>query len=211
MVGGERERKTRKVESRFAEKRRPKALAAELRERAEELILRREGVYKLIAEAGSDSFLFCPKDGHKLSGKSLRFEHCSAKWADTVLALAQENHHIHLIDDRDFLIWWRKCLFRRLTFTEHNGVSWSSEPPVPFDVFHSIFEDVFEEGQWKTPAVTTHIRLLETCYAVESFCAFQYVDFDKGFSACKVVSSGEMVMVVTPCLGSAHREQGGRF
>lgn len=195
MAGGERKRRE---ESRFCDKKRPKPIAAKYRELEEEKILRREGVYKLTAEAGSDFFLFCPKDGHKLSGKSLRCGECDAKWADTVLALNHENHHIHLVDDREYLQWWRKCMFRRLTFSEHNGVSWSSEPPVPFDAFHSIFDFDYEEGQWQTPNVKTYIRLLETCFAVEVLTGFQSIDSERGFSACKIFSSGELVMVVPP-------------
>jgi hypothetical protein len=195
MAGGERKRKDG---GRFCDKKRPKQTADKYRELEKEKILRREGVYKLTAEAGSDLFRFCPKDGHKLSGKSLRCGECSTKWADTVLALNHENYHIHLIDDRDYLRWWRKCMFRRLTFSEHNGVSWTSEPPIPFEAFHSIFQSDYEEGQWQTPAVKTHIRLLETCFAVETLCAFHNIDSKKGFSACKVFSSGELVMVVPP-------------
>jgi hypothetical protein len=112
MAGGERKR--REV-GRFCDKKRPKKSAAERRELEEEKILRLEGVYKLTAEAGSDFFRFCPKDGGKLSGKSLRCGVCDAKWADTVLALNHENYHIHMIDDREYLRWWRKCMFRRLT------------------------------------------------------------------------------------------------
>jgi hypothetical protein len=123
---------------------------------------------------------------------------CSANWVDTVLALNHENYHIHLIDDRDYLRWWRKCMFRRLTFSEHNGVSWSSEPPIPFDAFRSVFDSDFEEGQWQTPAVKTHIRLLETCFAVETLCGFHSIDSEMGFSACKVFASGELVMIVPP-------------
>jgi hypothetical protein len=127
-----------------------------------------------------------------------------------VLALNHENYHIHLIDDRDYLRWWRKCIFRRLTFSEHNGCSWTSEPPIPFDAFHSIFDSDYEEGQWQTPAVKTHIRLLETCFAVKTLCAFHSIDSVKGFSACKVFSSGELVMVVLP-VRAVHTEskQGG--
>jgi hydrogenase maturation factor len=54
------------------------------------------------------------------------------------------------------------------------------------------------EGQWQTPAVKTHIRLLETCSAVETLCAFHNIDPVKAFSACKIVSSGKLVMVVPP-------------
>jgi hypothetical protein len=195
MAGGERKRGDG---GRFADKKRPKKSAQELRELEEQEILRIEGVYKLTAEAGSEFFWFCPKDGSKLYGKGQRCESCSAKWAGTVLALNHENHHIHMIDDREFLKWWRKCMYRRLSFSEHNGVSWTSEPPVPFEVFDSIFEDDFEEAAWETPDVHTHIRLLETWFAVETLCAFQCVDLDRGLGPRKLFGSGELVMIVPP-------------
>jgi hypothetical protein len=178
MAGGERKRQ---VEGRFADKKRPRKPTAKLRELEGDKIMRLEGIYKLTAESGSDYFRFCPKDGSKLNGKSLACEKCSAMWVDTVLALNHENCHLHFVDDRDFLKWWQKCCFRRLTFSEHSGVSWTSEPPVPYEVSREVFEDGFEEGAWETPAFKTHIRLLETCSAVESFCAFHSVDVKRGF------------------------------
>jgi hypothetical protein len=194
MAGGERKRRE---EGRFADKKRPKRPAAELRELQQELVLKKEGVYKLTAESGSDFFLYCPKDGHRLSEKSLQCGQCSAKWSGIVLALNHKNHHIHMIDDKEFLKWWEKCIFRRLSFSEHNGVSWNSEPPVPFKAFHSIFESDFAEAQYKTATVRTHIRLLETCSVVENLCAFYSID-NRGSSLCKLFSSDELVMVVPP-------------
>jgi hypothetical protein len=64
MAGGEHKRKEG---GRFCDKKRPKQSADKLRQLNEEKILRREGVFKLTAESGSDFFRFCPKDGHKLS------------------------------------------------------------------------------------------------------------------------------------------------
>jgi hypothetical protein len=129
----------RRQTSRFADRKRPKKPAVELRELEEEKMLRLEGVFKIEAEAGSDMFKFCPKDGRKLHGRRLKCETCSAKWWDTFLVLNHENGYIHMVDERDFLKWWRKCVFRRVQFNEHNGVSWTSEPPVPFAAFVSIF------------------------------------------------------------------------
>jgi hypothetical protein len=52
-------------------------------------------VFTSFLQSWADFFQVCPKDGHKLSGKSLRCGECSANWVDTVLAFNHENYHIY--------------------------------------------------------------------------------------------------------------------
>jgi hypothetical protein len=192
MPGGERERKGKKVEPRFRDKKRPRLTKDEKKS----LALKNEGFGMLLSD-GSKVFKFCPKDGKKLEGRSFKCPSCLEKWAGKFVSESRASVNAHLVDSRDFLKFWRQKVYWRLTFTEHKDVEFTTDPPTPLSVFEHIFSDDYEEAAWKT-SVITHVRLLETTRAVEEFLGFSEANDKMGYLSCKLFPSGELVMVVPP-------------
>jgi hypothetical protein len=197
MAGGERERKGKKrVESRFRDPKRPKGLQPS-KAKSKALSLKKEGF--LVKCDTGESFFFCPKDGQKLKGKLAKCSKCQVDWGRMYLSEAGHPENAHLVDLRDYLIFWRKKLYWRLTMTYHSGVKFSTDPPNPFTVFDTVFAKDFQEAAWKTSSgLRTHVRILETTRAVEDFCSFNLANEDRGLGAAKLFPSGEIVMVVPP-------------
>jgi hypothetical protein len=137
MVGGERERKGKgkvaKPKFNDCKKPKPRVTKAELKA----IALKNEGFGMLSGRASV--FKFCPKDGKRLDGKYMTCSKCLESWSSKHLSEAGPFLNAHLIDTRDYLKFWRKKLYWRLTFTYHSGVRFSTDPPNPFSVFESAF------------------------------------------------------------------------
>jgi hypothetical protein len=76
---------------------------------------------------------------------------------------------------------------------------WTSQSPVPI----RAFEVIFKEDSYKTSAVVTTVKTLETTRAVEDFLRFNTVNADKGYGAGKLLASGS-VLVVVPLIEVVH-------
>jgi hypothetical protein len=105
MVGGGRERKGKKKESRFNDRKRPKPSQAESKRLAE----KREG-FGVVTEDYS-SFKFCPLDGKKLAGRLFKCPKCLETWAGKFLSDGGPNENANLVDVRAFLQFWRRKIF----------------------------------------------------------------------------------------------------
>jgi hypothetical protein len=107
MVGGKRERKGKKVESRFRDRKKPKGQRPS-KDESKALALKKEG-FVLKSDTG-ESFLFCPQDGSKLKGKQAKCPKCHVEWGLKYLSEAGQSENAHLVDLRDYLMFWRKKL-----------------------------------------------------------------------------------------------------
>jgi hypothetical protein len=159
--------------------------------------LKKEGF--LVKTDTGGPFLFCPQDGKKLKGKLAKCPACLVEWGLKYVCEAGSSDNAHLVDLRDYLMFWRKKFYWRLTMTYHAGVKFSTDPPNPFGVFDTAFTKAFQEAAYKTASgLRTHIRVLQTTRAVEDFCRFNLVNKQKGEGAAKLFASGEIVMVYPP-------------
>jgi hypothetical protein len=134
MAGGERERKSKKKESRFNDRRKPRPTKDEL----QSLALKREGFCKVSRSA---TFSFCHRDGGKVTGNRLTCSTCLESWSTKFISKAGPSRNAHLIDCRDYHRTWRRRFFWRPTFTMHCGVKFTTESPVPLSVFETVFSE----------------------------------------------------------------------
>jgi hypothetical protein len=113
------------------------------------------------------------------------------EWGLMYVSEAGHSENAHLVDLRDYLLFWRKKLYWRLTMTYHSGVKFAIDPPNPFTVFDTVFAIDLQEAAWKTcSGLQTNVRILETTRAVEHFCSFNLAKEDKGLVAAKLFPSG---------------------
>ncbi|GAQ86062.1 hypothetical protein KFL_002680080 [Klebsormidium nitens] len=192
MAGGERERKGKRKESRFSDRPRPKKTKAELAALAD----KRAGVY--LKETPGSAFVFCPVDGKKLEGALKKCPRCLVQYAKANLTQGGPSKWACLYDARDIAAFWRRKIFWRLAATNHSGVLWSTQPFVPLPAFEAVFSDDWNELAVKTATVETHVKILETTRAVQEFCGFGTVNEKRGHGACKLLASGEVLVVVPP-------------
>jgi hypothetical protein len=191
-VGGEKERKGKKKETRFTDRRRPKPSKAEL----VASLLKKEG-FTMMSSKGS-SFKFCPLDGQKLQGQLAKCLKCLEEYSGKLEYERGASVNAVLVDAREFLTFWRRKLFWRMVFPFHAWVVWTTGPPIPIAAFETIFEKTWLQDAYKTSAVKTTIRRLETTRAMEDFCRFENVDSDRGWGAGKVLPNGSILMMVPP-------------
>jgi hypothetical protein len=199
MAGGERERKGKRKEARFNDRKRPKPSQAESKRLAD----KREGL-SVLTESCS-SFKFCPLDGKKLAGRLSKCPKCSETWAGQFLCDGGPNENVILVDARAFLQFWRRKIFWRVTPPFHAWVVWTCNSPVPIRAFEVIFKEDRLEDAYKTSAVVTTIKKLETTRAVEDFLRFNTVNANKGYGAGKLLASGSVIVVVPP-IGVVHTD-----
>jgi hypothetical protein len=173
MVGGERERKGKRTEARFNDRKRPKPSQAESKRLAE----KREGFGVVTKDCSS--FKFCPSDGQKLAGRLFKCLKCLETWAGRFVSDGGPSENAILVDVRAFLQFWRRKIFCRVTPPFHAWVVWTSQSPVPIRAFEVIFKEDRLEDSYKTSAVITTIKKLETTRAVEDFLRFNTVNADK--------------------------------
>jgi hypothetical protein len=196
MAGGERERKGKRKESRFNDREKPKGRQPS-EDESKALVLKKEG-FVLKSDFG-ESFLFRHQDGKKLKGKQAKCPKCLVEWGLKYVTEAFVSENAHLVDLRDYLMFWRKKFYWRLTMTFHSGVHFTTDPPNPFGVFNTAFAKAFQEAAYKTASgLRTHVRVLETTRAVEDFCRFNLVNRKRGEGAAKLFPSGEVAMVCPP-------------
>jgi hypothetical protein len=180
MAGGEKERKGKKKETRFSDRRRLKPTKAELAAST----LKKEG-FTMMSSKGS-SFKFCPLHGQKLQGQLAKCLKCLEEYSGKLIYERGASVNAVLVDAREFLTFWRRKLFWRMVSPFHAWVVWTTGPPIPIAAFETIFEKAWLQDAYKTPAVKTTIRRLETTRAVEDFCRFENVDSDRGWGAGKL-------------------------
>jgi hypothetical protein len=166
MAGGERERKGKKKETRFNDLKRPKPTKAE----SKILSDKREGFG--LRSVSCSLFKFCPEDGQKLAGRMFKRPKCSQTWAGKFLSDGGPSENAVLVDVRAFHQFWRRKIFWRLTPPFHAWVVWTFQSPVLIRAFEVIFKEDRLEDAYKTSAVVTTIRKLETTRAVEDFLRF---------------------------------------
>jgi hypothetical protein len=195
MVGGERERKGKKKESRFNDRKRPKPFQAESKRLAE----KREGLGVVTGIVLLLSSVFW-MGSRKLAGRLFKCPKCLETWAGKFLSYGGPNENAILVDSgvRAFLQFWRRKIFWRMTPPFHVWVVWTSQSPVPIRAFEVISKEDRLEDLYKTSAVVTTIKTLETTRAVEDFLRFNTVNADKGYGAGKLPASGSVLVVVPP-------------
>jgi hypothetical protein len=71
------------------------------------------------------------------------------------------------------------------------------------DVDYRIYPKTFEWLAWhvtsyQTPVTVKHIYRINSCYAVEIFCAFEQIDEKRGYLAARISPLGELTCVVPP-------------
>jgi hypothetical protein len=199
MVGGERERKGKRVEARFNDRKRPKPTQDELKS----LQARREGMI-MVSERGS-SYKYCPCDGEKLVGRYLKCPKCLEEFVGKIISDGGPSMYAVLVDAREFATFWRRKLLWKLVPPFHAWVVWTTQPPVPVAAFQAIISKAWTEDEWKTSAVKTIVKKLETTWAVEEFCQFESVNPSTGLRAGKLLASGS-IMVIVPPLEVVHTE-----
>jgi hypothetical protein len=191
MAGGEKERKGKRKEPRFADRPRPKKTKAELKALADH----RQGLY--LTETPGKDFGFCPFDGKKLEGALKQCPKCHVRYSDSCLSEGGPGKFACLYDARDIESFWRRKIFWRLSAT-NSGVLWSTQPFVPLSAFKAVFSEDWDEMAVKTATVETHVKVLETTRAVEEFCGFTLVNEKRGSRPCKLLATGEVLVVVPP-------------
>jgi hypothetical protein len=177
MAGGERERKGKKKEARFADRKRLKPSKAELASST----LKKEG-FTMMSSRGS-YFKFCPVDGQKLQGQLAKCLKCLEEYGGKLIYERGASVNVVFVDAREYLNCWRRKLFWRMVSPFHAWVVWTTGPPVPIAAFETIFEKAWLEDAYKTSAVKTTVRRLETTRAVEDFCRYESVDSNRGWEA----------------------------
>jgi hypothetical protein len=106
---------------------------------------KREG-FEVVSESCA-SFFFRPFDVEKLIGRQSKCPKCEEKWEGAFVVRAGRSVWAALVDVREFLSFWRRKLFWRMTPPFHSWVVWTTQPPVPFEAFEAIFaKDWTEES-----------------------------------------------------------------
>jgi hypothetical protein len=122
--------------------------------------------------------------------------------------------HACIVDSRPYAFYWRKRLYIRTVSPFHANVTFCSEPHVGHAVFQAVFGSMaVHMASYETDAREVHDRVLQTTRAVEDFCLFGSVDESMGERSCKLLSTGEVLMVVPPVYVShiaSHHDQGSK-
>jgi hypothetical protein len=146
---------------------------------------------------------YCPYHGSALEGDAMRCPQCRKGFLERRVVKVPEDAFRVVVDCRNWEAAWRRRIFSRVVSPFHSKVVYTTEAHVDFWVWKQVIRNNLGCESYRTPAVETNIKILETTYAVERFCSFGSVNVEKGYQSAKVVNGGakdggEMLMVVPP-------------
>jgi hypothetical protein len=193
---------------RFANRKKPRSTFAERRraEREREHVPQNASTLKELK--------FCPWHSETLRGKNLDCPDCETGFLERRVVHVPLGRHACIVDSRPYAAYWRKRLYIRTVSPFHANVTFCSEPHVGFAVFQAVFAMLAVHlASYETDAREVHDRVLQTTRAVEDFCQFGGVDESKGKRSCKLLPTGEILMIVPPVYVShiaSHHDQGSK-
>jgi hypothetical protein len=153
---------------------------------------------------------YCPWHSETLTGKDLICPDCEFGFIERRDVHCPPGKHACIVDSRPSAAYWRKRLFIRTVSSFHANVTFCSEPHVGHAVFQAVFASLTVHlASHETDAREVHDKVLQTTRAVEDFCQFGSVDELKGERSCKLLTTGEVLMVVPPVYVS-HSQPPGR-
>jgi hypothetical protein len=156
----------------------------------------------------SKEIVFCPYHGGSLVGDAMRCPECRKVFLERRVVKVPEDAFRVVVDSRHWEAHWRRKLFSRVVSPFHSKVVYTAEPHVAFWVWKQVFKDDLDCESYRTPAVKTNIKILETTYAVERICSFGFVNAQKGYQSAKIVNAdakeGKELLMVVPPVEVAH-------
>jgi hypothetical protein len=162
----------------------------------------------------SKEIIHCPYHGVSLDGEAMRCPKCRKGFLERRVVKVPEIPFRVVVDCRHCEEFWRRKLFNWVQFPFHSNVVWTAEPHVDYWVWNQVFRDNLDCESYRTPAVETNIKILETTYAVERFCNFGSVHAQKGYLSAKVVNNdakdGGKLLMVAPPVEIAHLQSQAR-
>jgi hypothetical protein len=182
---------------RFANCRKPRSTFAERRrvERERQHIPQNASTLK--------GLKFCPWHSEALQGKDLRCPDCEVGFAERRVVHVPLGSHACIVDSEPYAFYWRKRLMIRTVLPFHANITFCSEPHVGHAMFQAVFGSLAVHlASYETDARKVYDRVLQTTRAVEDFCEFGGIDEKIGARSCKLLPTGELLMVVPPVYAS---------
>jgi hypothetical protein len=186
------QRKRRK-EPRFADPKKPKSLLNEIAAN------KRAKAKAPVNFYSSFAFKYCPQHGKELAGNNLYCSQCRRAYVDMRSFACPPEAWAVTVDSRLSRRCWSRKIWGRVSPPFHANVQWLAEPPIAYQIFSQVFSKDFNSNSYYTSQVETSIKILQTTWAVESFCQFEQHDKELSDRSCKVTpKAGEVIMVVPP-------------